>query len=198
MNGCNIIKTSHLPKHEGVPELKKLASAKAGFSRFTVFELAVLYHQNELFLLSFMGNYSIIIYKQGCGALQLYSDIQITGGVQIPNKKPLKSLVNRDFCWLWPIKMSNCLFISQRPPTYFLRCSCSFRNSSVLLLLTPEPLLYVLHTQIHCWNNTVSDERNLSINSWYCKDNVIEKRFLLSVNSKDIFSPVQYIKQKKV
>lgn len=28
--------------------------------------------------------------------------------------------------------------------TYFLRCSCSFRNSSVLLLLTPEPLLYVL------------------------------------------------------
>lgn len=28
--------------------------------------------------------------------------------------------------------------------TYFLRCSCSFRNISVLLLLTPEPLLYVL------------------------------------------------------
>lgn len=33
------------------------------------------------------------------------------------------------------------------PKTYFLRCSCSFRNSSVLLLLTPEPLLYDLNRQ---------------------------------------------------
>ena len=28
--------------------------------------------------------------------------------------------------------------------TYFRRCSCSFKNSSVLLLFTPDPLLYDL------------------------------------------------------
>ena len=36
-----------------------------------------------------------------------------------------------------------CVCVNTRG-SYFLRCSCSFRNSSVLLLFTPEPLLYVL------------------------------------------------------
>lgn len=51
--------------------------------------------------------------------------------------------------------------------TYFLRCSCSLRNNSVRLLLTPEPLLYVLEdTHRYTIKNVTKGHVHLSCSCW--------------------------------
>lgn len=66
--------------------------------------------------------------------------------------------------------------------TYFRRCSCSFKNSSVLLLFTPDPLLYDLEQNRENLRTFVADSRTFF--GRHCKKKKKKIKWLTLVISK--------------